>query len=161
MSAIDPTPARRGDAVQLSRLARRWVEAGLEPVWTDARIERRRRADDGAVWVLRRGDGLVGGAIVRFEDRDARLELLVVATDARRAGHGRCLLHACERSAVDAGLPRLVLEVRAGNAGGQAFYRALGYREHARLAGYYAGIEDALRYGRDLSVAREPRIEPL
>ena len=40
--------------------------------------------------------------------------------------------------------------MRAQNSGGRAFYQALGFREVARLRGYYENREDALRMVADL-----------
>jgi ribosomal protein S18 acetylase RimI-like enzyme len=158
MASISVLPARRGDAAHLSRLARRLVEAGLTPVWTEARIDQRRSADDGQVLIARRGQGVVGGAIVRYEDRAARLELLVVEADCQRLGIGQQLLSACEGAAREAGLTHMRLEVRGSNRIGQSFYRARGYHEQHRVTGYYDGREDALRYERDLSAPIKPGV---
>ena len=45
------------------------------------------------------------------------------------------------------------LEVRAGNQQARRFYAKLGYRETTRSAGYYSGVEDAIRLERDLAIA--------
>ena len=58
-----------------------------------------------------------------------------------------------EESASVAGIPLVVLEVRATNGGARAFYRRLGYREVGHVTGYYRGLETAIRMARDL---REP-----
>jgi ribosomal protein S18 acetylase RimI-like enzyme len=42
------------------------------------------------------------------------------------------------------------LEARCTNAAAGAFYRKLGYRELARVPGWYRGIEDGIRYAKDL-----------
>ena len=45
------------------------------------------------------------------------------------------------------------LEVRASNPQARRFYATLGYRETTRSAGYYSGVEDAIRLERDLVIA--------
>ena len=47
-----------------------------------------------------------------------------------------------------AGLARIVLEVRADNAGARAFYQRLGYRTLERVPGYYGGREAAVHGAR-------------
>ena len=46
----------------------------------------------------------------------------------------------------------MMLEVRRSNDDARAFYRAMGYREVARLSRYYQGREDAVRMMSSLSV---------
>jgi ribosomal protein S18 acetylase RimI-like enzyme len=58
-----------------------------------------------------------------------------------------------EETASVAGLFLMQLEVRAGNQRARRFYARLGYRETTRSAGYYSGVEDAIRFERDLAVA--------
>jgi len=57
-----------------------------------------------------------------------------------------------EESASVAGLFLMQLEVRASNQPARRFYARLGYRETSRTAGYYSGVEDAIRLERDLAV---------
>jgi ribosomal-protein-alanine N-acetyltransferase len=61
-----------------------------------------------------------------------------VAAERRRAGIGRRLLEHCAARAKAAGGARLMLEVAADNATALAFYRAAGFVEAGRRAGYYA-----------------------
>jgi ribosomal-protein-alanine N-acetyltransferase len=94
---------------------------------------------------------IVGFAIMRYGEDDAHLDLLAVAPPYRRLGIARQLVAWLEECAMVAGIFTIALEVRAENHGAQKFYKRLGYRELARLPGYYQGIEGALRMIRDLS----------
>jgi ribosomal-protein-alanine N-acetyltransferase len=90
-----------------------------------------------------------------YADDTAHLNLLAVAAAHRRRGIGRRLVAWLEATALTAGTFTIALELRAGNEGARAFYAALGYRELARVPGYYQGRESAIRMVRD--VARQPR----
>ena len=150
MALIDIQPARRGDATALALLSRRLVEAGLDPAWTDRRIEQARQNDDSRVFVARRGQGIVGGAILEFLGGAAHLSLLVVDPQVQRTGLGRRLMAECEHAARVAGCHRMELEVREGNRPALAFYQACGYRTSHQRDGYYGPTESAVCLTRDL-----------
>lgn len=63
----------------------------------------------------------------------ARVDALVVAPSARRAGIGRRLIEEASRRAVAFGAQDLVLTVWSGNEGAEAFYGALGFAPLARV----------------------------
>lgn len=146
--------ARPADAAVIADMSRRLIEYGLRWSWTSERISNSIRAANVNVLTARVGGRTAGFAIMRYGDESAHLDLLAVAPPFRRAGLGRRLVEWLEQCAVTAGIFRVTLEVRAGNRGAQRFYEGMGYRVEARLAGYYQGVEDALRMGRDL--ARRP-----
>ncbi len=150
MASPEIHDARKGDAPSIARLSRRLVEAGLTPAWTEQRIERCRQREDSRVLVVRHGSQVIASVIVDFEDSAAHLGLLVVDGVWQRRGLGRQLLEAAERLARAAGLPRMVLEVRDGNAGGRAFYQSHGYQETGVVARYYGPTENAIRLAREL-----------
>lgn len=64
----------------------------------------------------------------RLGPDEAYVEELAVSPAFRRQGIGRALMCECETIARLAGKSRLTLWVAAGNVGGAALYRALGYR---------------------------------
>ncbi len=136
-------PARVADAASLAGMSQDLVETGLRPAWDAARI----------AWHI--GTAIVGFAIMRYADDTAHLNLLAVAPAHRRRGVARRLVAWLEDTALTAGTFTIALELRAGNEGARAFYAALGYRELARVPGYYQGRESAIRMTRD--VARQPR----
>jgi ribosomal protein S18 acetylase RimI-like enzyme len=79
--------------------------------------------------------------------------LLAVRPSSQRQGLGRRLLNWLLDSARTAGIAELSLELRAGNAGARAFYRAMGFSDAGLLPGYYRKREPALRM---LRVLRSP-----
>jgi ribosomal protein S18 acetylase RimI-like enzyme len=154
MEAILLAPARRADAPRLAAMSRRLIEAGLDPCWTVERIERHLRHEDSVVLTARVAGSIGGFAIMQYGDEAAHLNLLAVEPAHRRQGIGRELVGWLEDTARVAGTFAIRLEVRASNAAARAFYAALGYRETGWARGYYQGVEDAIRFARDLAVAR-------
>ncbi len=148
-------PARVAHAALLAAMSQDFVETGLRPAWDAARIAWHIRNPDSVVLAARAGSAIVGFAIMRYGDDTAHLNLLAVTPAHRRRGIGRRLVAWLEDTALTAGTFTIALELRAGNAGGRAFYAALGYRELVRVPGYYQGRECAIRMVRD--VARQPR----
>jgi ribosomal-protein-alanine N-acetyltransferase len=69
---------------------------------------------------------------------------VVIAPELRRRGLAGTLLRHVLQRARRAGCARTFLEVRDGNAGAIALYRAFGFRPTGRRRGYYADGEDAL-----------------
>ena len=74
------------------------------------------------------------------------VEVIQVAAHpaARREGHGRALMERVIGLARARGDLRVLLEVRPSNAAAVALYRALGFADVGRRAGYYDDGEDAL-----------------
>ena len=92
------------------------------------------------------GDGLcligyAGGWVV-----DGDVQILKVGVDPawRRHGIARELLSRVASDARDLGARTCSLEVRAGNEGAQAFYRALDFESLGKRPRYYSDGEDAL-----------------
>ncbi len=128
----------------------------------DARVNPSPWSADAVRETLARADGFVisppGAALagfVLFAQVADECEILDIAVDpaARRDGLGARLLAAALAAAVACGARRCFLEVRASNAGAQAFYRAAGFVEDGRRRDYYRsgqGREDALLMSREL-----------
>lgn len=152
--------ARVSDANAISRISRDHIEAGLGWSWTPARVLRQIRDRETVVLVGRDNRRLVGFAIMSFGDEHGHLALLAVMPSYRRRGLGRQLLRWLEKSARVAGLARIHLEVRASNRTAYAFYMSLGFRETARIAGYYRGVEAAVRMTRRLREKPPAEDEP-
>jgi ribosomal-protein-alanine N-acetyltransferase len=143
--------ARPSDATVIAELSRDLIEYGLRWRWTAMRVAASIREPDVNVLVACSEANVAGFAIMRYGEDDAHLDLLAVALPYRRTGIGRQLVEWLEKCAVVAGIFNVALEVRAGNESAQRFYENLGYRTLAHLPGYYQGVEEALRMGRDLS----------
>jgi [ribosomal protein S18]-alanine N-acetyltransferase len=142
--------AAYSDCALLSAMARELIEGGLSPAWGASRIGWHVRHPDSLVLTARSGLALAGFAIMRYGEDTAHLNLLAVAPAHRRRGVGGRLLQWLEQTALTAGSFIVGLELRAGNEGARAFYRALGYRELGEIRGYYQGVEDAVRMVRDV-----------
>lgn len=105
--------------------------------------------DDGAAPVpslAAAGDGLqlvgyAGGMIV-----DGQVQILKISTDPawRRRGIARTLISRVASDARDLGATTCSLEVRASNAGAQAFYESLGMHSIGKRPRYYSDREDAV-----------------
>ncbi|WP_264210916.1 GNAT family N-acetyltransferase [Leisingera thetidis] len=76
-------------------------------------------------------------ALVRVIADEA--ELLTIATDPahQRQGLARICMAGCEAAARERGAAEMFLEVAEDNAAAQALYRACGFAECGRRAGYY------------------------
>jgi ribosomal-protein-alanine N-acetyltransferase len=144
------TPARPADAALLAAMSRQLVESGLRPSWGSERIQSHIRHPESIVLAARRGGLIAGFAIMRYADDTAHLNLLAVDPPHRRRGVGQRLVRWLEESALTAGTFTIGLELRADNQGARTFYAVLGYRELARIPGYYQGVEAAIRMERDL-----------
>ena len=148
-------PARIGDAALLAAMSQAHVEAGLKPAWGAARIRWHVRDAESVVLTARREALVAGFAIMRYGEDVAHLNLLAVDPAHRRRGIARALVRWLEETALTAGTFVIGLELRAGNEGARALYRALGYRELGQIPGYYQGVESAIRMARDVRARRE------
>ena len=156
MSEYSLQLARTVEARHLALMSRELVEAGLRPAWSPSRITWHIRNPDSVVLTAHHNDSAVGFAIMRYGDDVAHLNLLAVEPEHRRQGVARRLMEWLEDTALTAGTFIIGLELRATNQAAFAFYSALGYRELGRVAGYYQGIEHAIRMARDVRTARDP-----
>jgi ribosomal-protein-alanine N-acetyltransferase len=144
------TPAAPGDAPAIAHLSRVTIEHDMPWRYTPARAGKMIRDRDFNVIVARDGPTLAGFGSMRYDDDTAHLYLLAVDPRYRRKRVGDALLSWLETSALTAGIGIITLECRATNQQALSFYQRAGYRELARLTGYYLGREDAIRLGRDL-----------
>jgi ribosomal-protein-alanine N-acetyltransferase len=138
------------DATGIALLSRDAIEHGLPWSWTARRVARSIRDRATNVVVARRGHGLLGFAIMKYEEEEAHLLLLAVQAAQRRKGGGTALLGWLEATVGVAGIGIVRLETRSKNEDGRAFYRRHGYAEVGLHEGYYQGIEDAMRMEKNL-----------
>ena len=140
-------PARSADAPRLAALSRQLIETGLPWRWRAPDIARLIAAEDDCVVVARGDEGIVGFAAMSFSFARGRAHLLLLAVVPERRGEGLAarLVDWLETLARRGGIAEVELEVRLRARAARALYARLGYAEKARLPGYYAGREDALR----------------
>jgi ribosomal-protein-alanine N-acetyltransferase len=145
--------AAPGDAARIAEMSRDFIEHGLGWAWDAERVARRIRNRATNVVVAQSGADIVGFALMEYHDVDAHLLLFGVEPIYRSRGIGSQLLSWLETTAATAGIEMIFLEARATNSIARAFYKARGYRELAILPRYYSGREDAVRIGKDLTLA--------
>jgi ribosomal protein S18 acetylase RimI-like enzyme len=107
-----------------------WHAAGLTRPWNDAHADAR-RALAGATSTIFAADvdgRLAGTVMVGHDGHRGWVYYLAVADECRRTGIGRALMLAAMDWLRAAGVPRLNLMVRDGNAAVLGFYAALGFR---------------------------------
>ncbi|MEE9132361.1 MAG: GNAT family N-acetyltransferase [Gemmatimonadota bacterium] len=153
-------PALPADAAPIAQMSRRLIERGLAWQWTPQAVAARIPDSETAAVVARTDRRMVGFAIMsfRFSRREAHLLLMAVDPGLRRSGVGKALWGWLETLARRGSVDRVQLEVRAENLGASAFYWSLGFREVARLPGYYQAREDALCMVAEL---RTRRVSPI
>ena len=106
-----------------------------------------------AAVIIAEDQGVVAGyalVLYRRNSKLARLYSIAVASAFRRRGWARRLLTAAEQMAAAGGRRIMRIEVRADNGGAIDLYERSGYRRFGRLARYYGGRIDALRYEKSL-----------
>ena len=106
-----------------------WHEAGLTRPWNDPGEDLRRALQGPASTVLVgfEADRLVATAMVGHDGHRGWVYYVAVAATARRAGHGRAMMAACEEWLAERGIVKLNLMVRVDNAVARGFYEALDY----------------------------------
>jgi ribosomal-protein-alanine N-acetyltransferase len=111
--------------------------AALDPLNTPLRV---------ALVAHKVDSGLLAGfAVASVVAREADLESIAVAPEARRQGIGRLLLTAMVSALQGQGVNQVYLEVRAANHAATSLYRAVGFVEAKRRAAYYTDpTEDAV-----------------
>lgn len=103
---------------------------------------------------------VAGYAIAWFFDEDVHLVNLAVARQFHSNGIGTLLVNDVIRESRKLDKEVITLEVRAGHAGVQVFYRTFGFRSIGLRKGYYSdNREDALLMVLELDRrARAPRV---
>ena len=135
-------------------MSRLHIEYGLNWRWTPAKVRRHVRDKETMVLIASNEGSIAGFAIMRFGDDQAHLFLLAVQPEYRRSGLGRSMMAWLEKSCRTAGIQTVRLEVRVSNKAALRFYRKLGYRVIARVAGYYDRREAAAVMARNLNELR-------
>ena len=158
--------AHSDEAREIAEMSRDLIEHGLAWSWTPARVQHFITGNESSVVVVRnnrRGDprygdhppgarrGIEGFAIMHFGDEVAHLNLLAVAPENRRQGLARKLMDWLTATAMEAGVFRIDLELRAHNDQARAFYEKLGFTQQGVVQNYYQGREAALRMSRRLA----------
>jgi ribosomal-protein-alanine N-acetyltransferase len=143
--------AYSSEASAIASMSRLHIEYGLNWRWTPAKVKRHVRDKDTMVLIASNEGTMAGFAIMRFGDDQAHLFLLAVQPKYRRTGIGKSMMEWLEKSCRTAGIQVIRLEVRVSNRAAIRFYRNLGYRIIARVAGYYDRREAATVMAKSLN----------
>ena len=143
--------ARTSDACEIAEMSRDLIEQGLTWSWTPARVQHFISGTESSVVVARREQRIAAFAIMHFGDDVAHLNLLAVSPEHRRQGLGSQLMEWLTKTAIEAGVFRINLELRTHNEGARIFYTRLGFDQLGIVPGYYQGREAALRMSRQLA----------
>ena len=132
------------DAVHAAAVAALEAQVMGSDAWNEHLVADELPRPDRIWWAAYDGEqllGYAGGWVV-----DGQVQILKVGVDPaqRRRGIARELLARVAADARDLGAATCSLEVRAGNAGAQAFYEALGFHALGTRPRYYSDGEDAL-----------------
>ncbi len=143
--------ARASDALEIAEMSRDLIEHGLTWSWTPARVQHFISGPESSVVVARREQRIAAFAIMHFGDEVAHLNLLAVMPEHRRQGLGSQLMEWLTKTAIEAGVFRINLELRTQNESARIFYARLGFDQLGVVQGYYQGREAALRMSRRLA----------
>ena len=142
--------ARCGDTVRIAEMSRDIIEFGLGWSWTPMRLIKEIDEKNSNVIVTLEGNQVIGFAVMRYLDGEARLNLFGVHPNHRRKGVGTRMIKWLEKTALVNGNGVVYLEVRSRNQTAREFYRCLGYKEIQHIPGYYKQRETAVRMAHDL-----------
>jgi ribosomal protein S18 acetylase RimI-like enzyme len=145
------------DAVAIAQMSRDLIEAGLGWRYRADRVRRMIGRRDTSALVACDRSGMVGFALMQFDDEHAHLALLAVRPSHQRQGVARQMMRWLLESAQVAGMVSVHLELRASNHAALSFYRTLGFQQTLVLAGYYEQREAAIRM---MCLLRAPDASP-
>ena len=97
-------------------------------------IKTKREVQPELFLVALNDDQLVGTAMAGFDGHRGWVYYLGVDPDYQRQGIGTALMKRVEAKLIGFGCPKLNLQIRADNAGVQAFYESMGYDPEDRLS---------------------------
>src|ERR1700678_941776 len=148
--------ARSTDAREIAEMSRDLIEQGLTWAWTPARVQHFISGSESSVVVARREGRIAAFAIMHFGEEAAHLNLLAVGARHRRQGLGRQLMEWLTATAIEAGIFRIDLELRAQNLAAREFYERIGFDALNVIPGYYQRREAALRMTQRLGRSAAP-----
>ena len=138
------------DAVCIAEMSKDIVESGLGWSWTPSHVIEEINSKNANVIVTLEGNKVIGFAVMKYFDSEARLNLFGVHSKYRRKGIGAQMIKWLEETALINGNGVVYLETRLRNQGAREFYKSLGYKVIQRIPGFYKGRETAVRLAHDL-----------
>lgn len=138
------------DAAFIAEMSRDFIESGLGWSWTPLRVTREINAENSNVIVTVEVSKIIGFAVMKYLDDEAKLNLFAVHPKHRRGGIGTRMIEWLEKTALINGNSVVYLETRLNNQAARKFYESLGYKVIQRIPCYYKGREAAVRMAHDL-----------
>ena len=111
-----------------------WQESGLTRPWNDPLldIERKQKlADDLFLVGVDNTDRIIASVMGGYDGHTGWMNCLAVAPAHRRHGLAGALIENLEGRLVQAGCPKINLQIRTDNVEVRAFYESLGFTEDA------------------------------
>jgi ribosomal protein S18 acetylase RimI-like enzyme len=108
-----------------------WDACGLTRAWNDPRKDIARKLAVQREWFLvgTLDERVIASVMAGYDGHRGWVNYLAVAPDARLKGGGRQLMTEVERLLLDAGCPKVNLQIRTTNAAVIEFYRRIGYAQ--------------------------------
>ena len=121
-----------------------WKECDLTRPWNDPHKDiARKLAVQPELFLVGVADGaIVASVMAGYEGHRGWVNYLAVAPAFRSRGFARALMQRVEEQLLERGCPKLNLQVRDSNQEAIAFYRHLGYVQHASVSLGKRLIED-------------------
>ena len=125
-------PFRESDR---SRVVEIWSRCGLVAPGNDPSrdIDLKIAFQPEWLFVGEEGGQILATVMAGYEGHRGWINYLAVDPDCRRKGYGREMMAHAEKALFDFGVPKINLQVRAGNEEVRAFYQAIGYLFEDRL----------------------------
>ncbi len=142
--------ANSNNAVFIAEMSRDLVESGFKWSWTPSAVIKEIKSKNSNVIVTLNENKVIGFAVMKYYDCEARLNLFAVHLNYRRKGIGSKMIKWLEETVLINGNDVVYLETRLGNEEAREFYKSLGYKVIQRIPGYYRRRETAIRMARDL-----------
>jgi len=113
-----------------------WQAAGLTRPSNDPADDIARKLQVQPEWFLigRIADVIVASVMVGYDGHRGWVYYLAVAPEHQRRGYARALMQRAEALLLEAGCPKLNLQVRGSNKEALGFYERLGYATEDRVS---------------------------
>jgi len=143
--------AKISDALEIALLSKTEIEFGLGWGWTEKKVKRKIRDKVSNVAIAKKGETLIGFGIMKYGDKQANLDLLVVKPEYRRQNTGSQILRWLEEVAKIAGIFNIYIQARDRNLTARKLYTRLGYTLIERIPGHYQHQEDGVVFYKRIS----------
>lgn len=145
-----PLEIRRATEADTAALARLEKDCFPDP-WSEGALASHLASEATATLVACREGEIVGAILLGLTPPEGEIYRIATLPSCRRGGVGRALLTAAERTAREAGVARMFLDVRVSNEPARALYATHGYAQTGIRRDYYrAPREDAVLMEREV-----------